>query len=34
MGDKKAARATLEELQKRFPQSEEARLAGQKIQEL
>ena len=33
-GDKQAARATLEELQRRFPQSEEARLAGQKIQEL
>jgi tol-pal system protein YbgF len=34
LGDAKAARATLEDLQRRFPQTEEARLAGQKIQEL
>lgn len=34
LGDKKTARATLEGLIQRFPHSEEARLAGTKLQEL
>jgi tol-pal system protein YbgF len=34
LGDKKSARATLEGLIQRFPNTEEARLAGTKLQEL
>jgi tol-pal system protein YbgF len=34
LGDKKAAKATLDTLRKRYPDSEEARLAGTKLSEL
>jgi TolA-binding protein len=34
LGDKKAAKATLDKLVQRFPHSEEARLATAKMQEM